>query len=117
MYPSRFMRWALVGDWTMGRQVTRSHVAHARIVNRFHAWNLHVVMGPAARGASVRFHVSIDGRPSGPAHGLDLDESGNGTVVAQRLYQLIRQPKPIVERHFEIEFLDARVEALAFTFG
>jgi hypothetical protein len=29
----------------------------------------------------------------------------------------IRQPKPIVDREFEIEFLDPRVEVLSFTFG
>jgi hypothetical protein len=74
-------------------------------------------MGPVARGAAVRFRVSIDGQPPGPAHGLDVDEGGNGTVVDQRLYQLIRQPKPIVDRQFQIEFLDGGVETLAFTFG
>jgi thiol-disulfide isomerase/thioredoxin len=65
----------------------------------------------------VRLRVSIDGQPPGPAHGLDVDEDGNGTVVEQRLYQLIRQPKPIVDRTFEMEFLDAGVETFAFTFG
>jgi hypothetical protein len=45
-----------------------------------------------------------------------IDES-RGEVVGDRLYQLIRQPKPIVDRQFEIEFLDAGVEALAFTSG
>ena len=66
---------------------------------------------------SVRFRVSIGGQPPGPAHGVDLDEGGNGTVVEPRLYQLIRQPKPIIDRQFEIEFLDAGVETFAFTFG
>ena len=61
--------------------------------------------------------VRIDGKPPGAAHGLDVDDQGNGTVVAQRLYQLIRQPKPIADRQFEIAFLDAGVEAFAFTFG
>jgi hypothetical protein len=65
----------------------------------------------------VRFRVSIDGQRPGPAHGLDVDEGGNGTAVEQRLYQLIRQPKPIVDRQFEIEFLDVGVETFAFTFG
>jgi hypothetical protein len=60
--------------------------------------------------------VSIDGRPPGPARGLDVDENGNGAVVEQRLYQLIRQPKPILDRTFEIAF-DSSVETLAFTFG
>jgi hypothetical protein len=65
----------------------------------------------------VRFRVRIDGQPAGAAHGSDVDDQGNGTVSDQRLYQLIRQPKPITDRLFEIEFLDPGVEAYAFTFG
>ena len=84
---------------------------------RFQARDLHLVMGLAARGTSVRFRVLIDGQPPGAAHGIDVDEQGNGTVSEQRLYQLIRQPKPIADRHFEIVFLDSGVEAYAFTFG
>ncbi len=68
------------------------------------------------RGTSVRFRVLIDGQPPGAARGIDVDEQGNGTVSEQRLYQLIRQPKPIADRRFEIEFLDPGVEAYAFTF-
>jgi hypothetical protein len=56
-------------------------------------------------------------KAAGRAHGIDVDEQGNGTVTEQRLYQLIRQPKPIADRQFEIEFLDPGVEAFAFTFG
>ena len=74
-------------------------------------------MGPPRTGNSVRFRVTIDGQPPGPAHGLDVDDRGNGTVVEPRLYQLIRQPKPIVDRQFEIEFLDAGVATFAITFG
>jgi hypothetical protein len=48
---------------------------------------------------------------------MDVDDSGSGTVREQRLYQLVRQPWPIIDRTFEIEFLDASVEAFAFTFG
>ena len=88
-----------------------------RIVYRFHARDLHLVMGPPRRERPVRFRVSIDGQPPGAAHGLDVDDGGNGTVVDPRLYQLIRQPPPIVDRQFEIEFLDAGAEAFAFTFG
>ena len=73
--------------------------------------------GRHGQRASVRFRVSIDGQPPGAAHGLDVDEGGNGTVVEQRLYQLVRQPKPIVDRTFAIDFLDAGVETFAFTFG
>jgi thioredoxin family protein len=77
----------------------------------------HLVMAPAARGGSVRFRVLIDGQPPGGAHGVDVDEQGNGTVAEPRLYQLIRQASPIADRQFEIEFLDSGVEAFAFTFG
>jgi hypothetical protein len=109
--------WALAGDWTIGKQPTVLRSPNGRIVYRFHARDLHLVMGPPRQGTPVRFRVSLDGRPPGPAHGTDVDEGGNGTVVEQRLYQLIRQPKPIVDRQFEIEFLDAGVETFAFTFG
>jgi len=109
--------WALSGDWTVKKQLTVLNKPNGRIAYRFHARDLHLVMGPAARGASVRFRVLIDGQPPGAAHGIDVDEQGNGTVTEQRLYQLIRQRKPIADRQFEIEFLDSGVEAFAFTFG
>jgi len=109
--------WALSGHWTVGRQATELTQANGRIAYRFHARDLHLVMGPAAPGTSVRFHVLIDGQPPGVAHGTDVDDQGNGTVIQQRLYQLIRQPEPISDRKFEIEFLDPGVETFAFTFG
>ena len=109
--------WALVGDWTVGKQGTVSNAANARIVFRFHARDVHLVMGPAKPGAVVRFRVRIDGRPPGDAHGVDVDADGNGTVTGQRLHQLIRQPSPITDRQFEIEFLDPGAEAFVFTFG
>src|SRR5438270_5333410 len=101
----------------MEKQATVLNTANGRIAYRFHARDLHLVMGPAVRGASVRFRVLIDGQPPGAAHGTDVDDQGNGTVAEQRLYQVIRQPTPIVDRQFEIEFLDPGVEAFAFTFG
>jgi thiol-disulfide isomerase/thioredoxin len=110
-------QWALSGDWTVEKRATVLNKANGRISYRFHARDLHVVMGPAARGTSVRFRVLIDGQPPGAAHGTDVDDQGNGTVTEQRLYQLIRQPMPIADRQFEIEFLDSGVEAFAFTFG
>lgn len=110
-------QWALVGEWTMGSQVIVSSTPGARIVYRFHARDLHLVMGPSRRESPVRFRIAIDGKPPGSAHGVDVDEGGNGTVVEQGMYQLIRQPTPIVDRQFEIEFLDAGVETFAFTFG
>jgi thiol-disulfide isomerase/thioredoxin len=113
----RLNQWFLSGDWTMGRQSTALNKANGRIAYRFHARDLHLVMGPATRGASVRFRVLIDGQPPAAAHGIDVNDQGYGTVTEQRLYQLIRQPKPVADRQFEIEFLDLGVEAFAFTFG
>jgi thiol-disulfide isomerase/thioredoxin len=110
-------QWALSGDWTVGVGAVALNKAGGRIAYGFHARDLHLVVGPSARGASVRFSVTLDGQPAGAAHGVDVDEQGNGTVREQRLYQLIRQPKPIAERRFEIEFLDAGAEAFSFTFG
>ena len=113
----RLNHWALSGDWTMEKQATVLNKANGRIAYRFQARDLHLVMGPATRGTSVRFRVLIDGQPPGAARGVDVDDQGIGTVTQPRLYQLIRQPKPITDRQFEIEFLDSGVEAFAFTFG
>jgi len=110
-------QWALGGDWTVSPGAAALGKANGRVVYRFHARDVHLVMGPSARGSSVRFRVLLDGHPPGNAHGDDIDQQGNGTVTEQRLYQLIRQPGPIADRTFEIEFLDPGVEAYAFTFG
>jgi thiol-disulfide isomerase/thioredoxin len=110
-------QWALAGNWTMGSQAAVLNGRTGRIACRFHARDLHLVMGPSRRESRVRFRVSIDGQPPGPAHGADVDAGGNGSAVEQRLYQLIRQPQPMVDRQFEIEFLDAGMETFAFTFG
>jgi hypothetical protein len=89
-----------------------------RIAFRFHARDLHLVMGPAADGKPVRFRVSLDGKPPGADHGIDADARGEGVVTSQRLYQLVRQRKVADDdRLFEIEFLDPGVQAFAFTFG
>jgi thiol-disulfide isomerase/thioredoxin len=109
--------WALSGDWTAGKEAVALNSAIGRIAYRFHARDLHLIMGPATRGTPVRFRVLINGQPPGAAHGLDADDQGDGTVVEQRLYQLIRQPEPIVDSQFEIEFTDAGMEAFSFTFG
>jgi thiol-disulfide isomerase/thioredoxin len=110
-------QWALSGEWAMGKQATVLTKANGRIAYCFHARDLHLVMGPSVPGTPVRFRVLIDGQPPGAAHGTDVDDQGRGTVTEQRMYQLIRQPKPIVDRQFEIEFLDPGVETFAFTFG
>jgi hypothetical protein len=113
----RLNEWALSGDWTVKREATALNEANGRIAYRFHARDLHLVMGPKTPGTPVRFRVLIDGQAPGAAQGSDIDAQGNGTVTQQRLYQLIRQPKPITDRQFEIEFLDRDVEAFAVTFG
>jgi len=109
--------WALAGDWTVQAQDTVLTQAGGRILYRFHARDLHLVMAPPAPGTPVRFHVRIDSQPPGAAHGTDIDDHGNGTVIEPRLYQLIRQPGPITERTFEAIFLDPGVHAYAFAFG
>ena len=107
----------LAGEWTFGRQGTVLNTTPGRIVYRFHARDVHLVMGPSAAGSAVRFRVSIDGEAPGSAHGLDIDEDGNGTLTEPRLHQLVRQRTPIVDRTFAIDFLDTGVEAFSFTFG
>jgi thiol-disulfide isomerase/thioredoxin len=113
----RLNHWALAGDWTVKRQAIVLNQAEGQIAYRFHARDLHLVMGPARRGSSVRFRVRIDNQPPGAAHGADVDDQGDGTVGDPRLYQLIRQPDSISDRTFEITFLDPGVQAYAFTFG
>jgi thiol-disulfide isomerase/thioredoxin len=109
--------WGLSGAWTVGKQSIVLNGAGGRIEYRFHARDLHLVMGPAARGTSLRFRVLIDGQPPGTAHGTDVDDLGNGSIVKSRMYQLIRQQEPVIDRQIEIEFIDAGVEAFSFTFG
>ena len=109
--------WTVSGDWTRQRESAVLKAARGKIVYRFHARDLHLVMGPATPGTPVRFRVLIDGKPPASAHGDDVDDQGRGTVVEPRMYQLIRQPAPIEDRQFEIEFLDAGAEVFSFTFG
>jgi thiol-disulfide isomerase/thioredoxin len=109
--------WSLTGDWTVKKESALLNQSNGRIAYRFHARDVHLVMGPATAGKTVRFRVSIDGQPPGAAHGVDVDEAGAGTLDQPRMYQLIRQPGPIADRQFEIEFLDPGAEAFVFTFG
>jgi thiol-disulfide isomerase/thioredoxin len=116
-HPLQLNDWALSGDWTVQRRASVLNQAEGRIAFRFHARDVHLVMGPRARGTSVPFRVLVDGEPPGAAHGLDVNEEGQGTVAEQRLYQLIREPGSITDRTFEISYLAPGVEAYAFTFG
>ena len=112
----RLNHWALSGDWTVGEQAATLNTAGGQIAYRFHARDLHLVVGPAA-GTPVRFRVLLDGKPPGAAHGADVDDEGYGRVMQQRLHQLIREPGPITDRTFEITFPDPGAQAYAFTFG
>ncbi len=109
--------WDLSGDWTIEADRAVLTAVNGRISYRFHARDLHLVMGSADPKTSARFHVLLDGRRPGAAHGIDSDEQGNGAVAEPRLYQLIRQQEPIADRTFEITFADPGVQAFAFTFG
>ena len=109
--------WALSGDWTVAGHAAVSSAPGGRIAFQFHARDLNLVMGPASRGAPIPFRVYLDGQLATDAHGSDVAADGSGIVSDQRTYQLIRQPGPIADRRFEIEFLDAGVEAYCFTFG
>jgi thiol-disulfide isomerase/thioredoxin len=109
--------WALTGEWTVERGASMLDEADGRIAFRFHARDVHLVMGPPARGTTVPFVVSVDGEPPGRGHGLDVDERGHGMLSEQRLHQLIRERGPITDRTFEITFLAPGAEAYAFTFG
>jgi cytochrome c biogenesis protein CcdA/thiol-disulfide isomerase/thioredoxin len=109
--------WSLVGDWTIGSERAQSNDKGGAIVYRFHARDLHLVLGPAPDGQPVRFVVTIDGKSPGAAHGVDIDPEGHGVVTAQRLYQLVRDPGAVADHTFEIRFLDPGAQAYAFTFG
>ncbi|EOH6077375.1 cytochrome c biogenesis protein DipZ [Burkholderia cenocepacia] len=109
--------WGLAGTWSVGAERAALAAPDGRIVYRFHARDLHLVLGPGANGRPVRFRVTLDGTAPGAAHGADVDAQGYGTVTGQRLYQLVRQPGAIADRTFAIEFLDPGVDAYAFTFG
>ena len=110
-------QWALDGTWNVVPESAMLQKALGKIVFRFHARDLHLVLGPAKDGKPVRFTVKLDGIPPGEDHGSDVDTGGAGTVQGHRLYQLIRQKGTVKDRTFEIEFLDPGVQAFAFTFG
>ncbi|WP_449470112.1 cytochrome c biogenesis protein DipZ [Sphingobium chungangianum] len=115
--PKSLNEWGLAGPWTVGAESAVAAEPGTRIIYRFHARDLHLVLGPTKEGRPVRFRVTIDGHAPGDAHGMDTDAAGSGIVDGERLYQLIRQKGPVRDRVFEIEFLDPGVQAFSFTFG
>lgn len=109
--------WALAGNWTIGAERATLNTPDGRIVYRFHARDLHLVLGPAATGQPIAFKVTLDGKAPGEMHGVDVAPDGSGVITDQRLYQLIRQTDGAGEHTFSIEFERAGVSAYAFTFG
>ena len=109
--------WALIGRWKDESQIATALSVPAGIVYRFHARDLHLVLGPGSDGKPIRFRVTLDGKPPGDDHGVDTDANGYGIVTESRLYQLIRQKGGTRDRAFRIEFLTPGVQAFAFTFG
>ena len=117
--PPRLRRnqWALSGAWTVKPDAAVLNAGGGRIAFRFHARDLHLIMGPSEQRSAVPFRLTLDGQPPAASHGSDVDDQGRGAVNAPRLYQLVRQSGPVAERQFEIEFLESGVEAYTFTFG
>jgi len=113
----RLNNWGLAGDWTIGRQSATLNKSEGAISFRFHARDLHLVLGPGADGKPARFRVTVDGLAPGESHGADVNAEGEGVVAGHRLYQLVRQSGPITDHTFTIQFLDPDVQAYAFAFG
>jgi cytochrome c biogenesis protein CcdA/thiol-disulfide isomerase/thioredoxin len=115
--PPRLNEWSLTGAWTVKKEHAVLNDKDGSIVFRFHARDLHLVLGPSPDGKPVRFKVMIDDAAPGDSHGTDIDADGQGVVTGQRLYQLVRQKSAITDHTFAIKFLDPGVQAFAFTFG
>ncbi|MGC9157538.1 MAG: thioredoxin family protein [Terracidiphilus sp.] len=109
--------WGFEGTWADHEQAAVLKSPGGRIVFRFHARDLHLVLGPAADGRPVRFRVTIDGHAPGKDHGVDTNAQGYGVVKDFRLYQLVRQQDGVRDQIFTIEFQDPGVQAFSFTFG
>jgi cytochrome c biogenesis protein CcdA/thiol-disulfide isomerase/thioredoxin len=119
-FPLQPNQWGFTGRWTIGEEKSALDQAGGKITFRFHARDLHLVLGPGSDGKPVRFKVTLDGQAPGASHGMDTGADGGGMVTNQRLYQLIRLDSPAsanTDHTFAIQFLDPGVQAFAFTFG
>ncbi|HEY8877153.1 MAG TPA: thioredoxin family protein [Roseateles sp.] len=115
--PLRLNEWALNGDWIVRPEYAELSGEAGGVLMRFHARDLHLVLGPAAEGKPLAFRITIDGKPPGTDTGVDVDADGRGVIHGERLYQLVRQRGPVRERTFEIRFDAPGARAYAFTFG
>ena len=112
----RLNEWGLAGEWTIGKEHATLSAANGTIVYRFHARDLHLVLGPGSDGKPVRFRVTVDETAPGNNHGADINAAGEGVINEQRLYQLVRQKG----RHrtlIQNSFCCPGVEIFVFTFG
>ena len=110
-------QWALKGDWRVGGQDALLTQPDGGITYRFHARDLHLVLGPGPDSKPVRFQVLIDGHAPGGNHGVDTGADGNGVINGRRLYQLVRLAGDVRDHTFEIRFLNPGATAYSFTFG
>ena len=110
-------QWGLEGNWNVGGEHASLESAPGAVVFRFHARDLHLVLGPGKDGKPIRFRILFDGGAPLDDHGVDVDTNGEGVVKSYRLYQLIRQKGKVEDRTFEIQYLDPGVQIFAFTFG
>jgi Thioredoxin like C-terminal domain len=109
--------WALGGQWLIAAEKATVVAAGGKLVYRFHARDVNLVLGPSKDGRAVRFRVLIDGKAPGDDQGVDIDAMGSGQIREQRLYQLVRQHRGLEDRTIDVEFLDPGAEVYAFTFG
>jgi thiol-disulfide isomerase/thioredoxin len=112
----RLNAWTLGGGWVQRPEYVETTEADGTIALRFHARDLHLVLG-SADGKPVAFRIAIDGRAPARDHGVDVDEQGRGTVSGERLYQLVREQDAVADHTFEIRFDRAGARAWVFTFG
>ena len=110
-------QWALQGRWTVTAEHARLERPGGSVVMRFRGRDLHLVMAPIAGDRPVRFRVTLDGAAPGADAGSDVDAQGQGTLDADRLYQLIRLRDGSDERRFEITFPEGGARIYAFTSG
>ena len=109
--------WTLGGGWLQRPEFVEATEADGTIAIRFHARDLHLVLGPGADGKPVSFRVTVDDRAPGADRGVDIDEQGRGEITGERLYQLVRQHDGVADHTFEIRFDKPGARAWVFTFG
>ena len=107
----------MLGRWSDDPEKAVLDAAPGKIVFRFLARDLHLVLGPARRASRCVSACCWTASPRAPITASTRMQNGNGVIREQRLYQLIRQTSPVAPHTFSIEFLDAGAQAYSFTFG